>query len=229
MGALKGEIPWNKGLTVKTDVRVEKSCQHKLDCRCCFCKAKRGEFKDKNHPQYGKHLSKKTKKKISIAQKKQIALNGHSRGMLGKKHSKKTIETIQQRSSGKNNAMYGRHHSKVTKEKMKERKIGMYIGKNNSNWNGGKSFELYSEKFNYYLKSKIRKRDNYQCQFCGVKENGRAFCPHHINYNKKSNNERNLLLLCNSHNVKANFQREKWQFLFETLQEIRSHSINLTT
>lgn len=43
---------------------------HKEDtCQCYFCKAKRGETKGRNNPMYGKHLSEKTKIKLSKNQK----------------------------------------------------------------------------------------------------------------------------------------------------------------
>jgi DNA-directed RNA polymerase subunit RPC12/RpoP len=40
------------------------------------------------------HLSEKSKKKIGVASKNRIKKNGHPKGMLGKKHSKKTIEKL---------------------------------------------------------------------------------------------------------------------------------------
>lgn len=94
-------------------------------------------------------------------------------------------------------------------------------GKKNGMWNNGSSFEPYTSEFNNQLKQLIRQRDNYQCQFCGINENGRAHDVHHINYIKKDSSKRNLIILCTNHNVMANTNRDKWQFLFETLQEIR--------
>jgi len=94
-------------------------------------------------------------------------------------------------------------------------------GENHPNWQNGKSFEPYGIEFNNELKFFIRQRDNFTCQFCGAVENGRAHTSHHINYDKKDNRERNFILLCTGCNVKANYDRNKWHFLFETLQEIR--------
>lgn len=111
--------------------------------------------------------------------------------------------------------------SEKTKLKMsKSRK--KRIGNNAPCWRGGISFEPYSSKFNGQLKLYIRERDNFICQFCGGEENGRAFIPHHIDYDKKNCIRSNLILLCRSCNGKANFERDKWQFLFETLIEIRT-------
>ncbi len=70
-------------------------------------------------------------------------------------------------------------------------------GELNPNWNGGSSFEPYSHEFNKFLKTKILKRDNYKCQNhnCNI-ENSRMLHVHHIDYNKKNNNENNLITLC---------------------------------
>ena len=60
----------------------------------------------KNHPMYGKKLSKKTKLKLRLIN-------------LGKKHSKKSIKKMSLVKMGKNNNMYGKKHSEKTKEKMR--------------------------------------------------------------------------------------------------------------
>jgi len=98
---------------------------------------------------------------------------------------------------------------------------GCNAGENASNWQGGISFEPYGIEFNKELKLFIRQRDNYTCQFCGVGEDGKIFDSHHIDYDKKNNDVWNFILLCRSCHAKTNIDRAKWQFLFETLQEIR--------
>jgi len=92
----------------------------------------------------------------------------------------------------------------------------MSAGENNPNWRGGKSFEPYGPEFNKQLKEFIRKRGNYHCQECGVKENGKAHDCHHIDYNKKNNNPENFFALCESCHMKTNFNRQYWQnhFMF---------------
>jgi len=91
------------------------------------------------------------------------------------------------------------------------------MGKKNPNWHGGISFYPYSTDFNGKLKEKIRKRDCYVCQFCGKKQNGRAFPVHHIDYDKNNLNLLNLITLCNKHNVKVNFNRKYWRNYFQKL------------
>lgn len=88
------------------------------------------------------------------------------------------------------------------------------------NWKGGVSFELYPQEFNRELKLKIRERDNYGCQLCGMAEEeskrkwGQVLCVNHIDYNKQNCGETNLITLCRSCNSKANFNREYWQKVF---------------
>jgi len=86
------------------------------------------------------------------------------------------------------------------------------IGKNHPNWQGGKSFEPYSPSFNQQLKDRIRVRDNFICQECGIPELecDRRLSIHHIDYDKKNCKEENLISLCVGCNAKANFNRKCW-------------------
>ena len=88
-------------------------------------------------------------------------------------------------------------------------------GKNSHSWIDGRSFEPYDEKFNKKLKEKIRKRNNYICQSCGILENGRKLTIHHIDYNKKNNKSNNLIALCVGCNSKVNFDRDDWTKYFQ--------------
>lgn len=75
-----GNVPWNKGLTKKDDIRIEENAKkqserkkgktvtelgHKFDCTCICCEAKRGNTYGKNNSFYGQHHTKETKKNIS--------------------------------------------------------------------------------------------------------------------------------------------------------------------
>lgn len=88
-------------------------------------------------------------------------------------------------------------------------------------WNGGSSFDPYDENFNHKLKEAIRKRDNYECQICGAKENGKHLHIHHIDYDKKNSSPLNLITLCNSCHSKTNSNREDWTSYFQTYQSNR--------
>lgn len=69
----------------------------------------------------------------------------------------------------------------------------------------------YSRGFNNALKEKIKKRDGYHCLMCESNDNLEV---HHIDYNKKNNDENNLMTLCKKcHNI-TNFNREFWAQVF---------------
>ena len=90
-------------------------------------------------------------------------------------------------------------------------------GERTSNWQGGVSFEPYTSDFNRQLKDRIRVRDNFICQLCGVPElecNERLSI-HHIDYNKKNCEKSNLISLCRSCNTKVNFNKKYYQRCFK--------------
>lgn len=66
-------------------------------------------------------------------------------------------------------------------------------------WKGGYSTKDYY-KFSRQRKEKIRKRDGYTCQICGVvwEKKKRQFDVHHIDGNKKNYHLDNLITLCGS-------------------------------
>jgi len=78
----------------------------------------------------------------------------------------------------------------------------------------------YPVEFNDTLKEKIRKRDNYICQNCGMDNSqhivkfGCNLSIHHIDYNKFNNCLTNLITLCYSCNSKANFNKNYWTNYF---------------
>lgn len=92
-------------------------------------------------------------------------------------------------------------------------------GENSCAWKGGLGREPYSFEFNKTLKEKIRERDDNHCRKCGKsqKKNRRKLDVHHINYDKKDCRLENLISLCDSCNIKANYNRNSWQQFYETL------------
>ena len=94
-------------------------------------------------------------------------------------------------------------------------------GPNHGNWNNGSSFEPYSIEFNKTLKEQIRKRDNYECQNCGMTEEehliiiGQVLHVHHIDYDKNNCKENNLLTLCFWCNIRANANRDYWKDIYQ--------------
>jgi len=84
-------------------------------------------------------------------------------------------------------------------------------GSGNPNWKGGKSFELYCVIWkDKEYKYSIRERDSYTCQNISCRGSSKKLCIHHIDYDKKNCNPKNLVTLCFSCNARANFQREFW-------------------
>jgi len=190
----------------------------------------RHQNRGENHPMYGKHPSKKT------LDKKSKAMKGRH---LSEEHKRK-ISDNHADTSGKNSAMWkgGITLNNVCNNCGKPlanykatycmdcydhsgENNGMYgvhrYGEDNPNWQGGLSFEPYPITFNNQLKDKIRARDNFICQLCGVPElecNRRLTC-HHIDYDKKNCKENNLLSLCCGCNTKVNTRRRYWINYFQ--------------
>lgn len=110
----------------------------------------------------------------------------------------------------------GKTMSKEVKQKMGQSRMG----EKHFNWKGGLSFEPYPIVFTRVLKAKIRARDNYTCQLCGIIEQeslikyGRILSINHIDFNKQNCSEDNLNALCCSCNAKVNFNREYWTRYF---------------
>lgn len=88
------------------------------------------------------------------------------------------------------------------------------------NWKDGIANFPYSPSFTAELKSRIRQRDNYECQLCNLTEEehivvyGRNLCPHHIDYDKQNSDETNLITLCNQCNLRVNYNRTYWTEIF---------------
>jgi hypothetical protein len=116
-----------------------------------------------------------------------------------------------------------RSASKEYRRKLSEALLGHIAwnkgltGSKSSSWIDGRSFEPYTEEFNSELKELIRKRDDYTCQKCGIKQEDyyRKLDIHHIDYNKFNCFEDNLITLCQKCNSEVNFNRDYWQRYFE--------------
>jgi len=130
--------PWNKGLTKETNgllkeigFKVSKKkkgktleeLNHKINCKCCVCCAKRGELKGNTNPMHGKKHSIESKKKM---QGKRIGTGNYHKSkckcpfcvhLKGDNHPSKRLE-IRVKVSGKNSWMYGRHLTEKTKIKI---------------------------------------------------------------------------------------------------------------
>lgn len=164
----------------------------------------------------GHSFSEETIKKISCTAKKNFkegkrkhwakGLKKESNPLYGRKRL-----NISYRFKGKGNPFYGRKHEEETKIKMKEwHKINR------------PNFGEYPSIFNEDLKENIRKRDNYICQNCNITEEehiivfGRVLAVHHINYIKEDCSKNNLITLCISCNIRANYNKEYWKKMYNS-------------
>ena len=163
-----------------------------------------GEYmKNEKNPFFGKKHTIEAKEKNRIKH-------------LGKKY---TNESVKKREITRKQR-YAIWHSGKTKEKIRLSKLGEL----NPNWLNGVSYEPYAKEFNKILKKEIRKRDEEHCKLCGreKKDNTRKkyeLAIHHINYNKKDSNFKNLITLCSKCNIKVNKDRSMWTLFFQTFLE----------
>jgi len=159
----------------------------------------------------GKHwkLSEKTKQKMRKS-KRGLTFSEEHKRKIGEscRGVKKKIKTI---GSG------GYRKSEEQKRKMSEAKRGRkcYL------WKGGISFEPYSVDWTETLRRSIRQRDKYICQLCGktqieeLEKLERKLAVHHIDYNKKNCDPKNLITLCGGCNSRVNNNRKHWTNYFK--------------
>lgn len=171
---------------------------------------------------YGKHLSEETRRKLSESHK------GEKSHLYGKHHSKEIREKLKIAQQGEKSSRWGKHHTEEAIEKIRKWNKGKIlsedhkrkIGEANRLNNYPSDYE-YSKNFTRSLTNIIRERDNYKCHLCLKLETNKRFCVHHIDYNKKNSQSKNLILLCNSCHTKTNFNREYYRDLFEDLMEFK--------
>jgi hypothetical protein len=102
--------------------------------------------------------------------------------------------------------------SKEAKHKMSLAKLG----ERHWNWRGGLSNQYYTEYWTDILRESIRQRDNYICRECGIHQEELDFGKHkkldihHIDYDKKNCDPKNLISLCKICHGKTNINREYW-------------------
>lgn len=184
---------------------------HKLNCQCVTCKPIRIGI---NSSQYGvsrPDLAERNKKHITY---------GHK----GKKHSAATklilsIKAKERFKDKTNHPSFGKKSTEETRKKQSLAKGGTGIPYEHLEYN-----ILFSKK----LKLEIRTRDNFLCQYCGIREDihkqiyKQALAIHHIDYNKKNCNDSNLITLCKICNNKANTNRHFWEVFYEFLQNFKT-------
>lgn len=100
--------------------------------------------------------------------------------------------------------------------------------KHPQNFNNYSSLEPYGSLFNEQFKNKIRNKFNFRCQQCfrhqdelrTSKNRKYKLHIHHIDYNKKNNDEKNLIPLCRCCHMQTNFKRGDWVNYFKNKMEM---------
>lgn len=201
---MSGHIPWNKGLTKKTDPRiimVAKKVSAALTGHTAWNKGLTKETDSRCQGQKGsipwnKGLTKDSDSRlVGVSKKSSKSLREQYRRGKRDKYlaTRKANEAVRQ--SGRDGTWPPNKNTEEWERQASERNSG----KNNPNWKGGKSKEPYSPDWTEALKRAIRKRDNHTCQLCGKK----AKCVHHINFDKMNCNPYNLCILCYKCNALA--------------------------
>jgi len=164
----------------------------------------------------GTKHSEKTKKKLSKIRREMFS-NPERRRMASEtmkkvwsnpKEHKKRVKSLRQRYKDNpeirdkiSNALKGRDFTDEHRERLSiaGQNRDDLKGENSIWWKGGVSDQPYPSEFTDYLRSKIRRRDNHECQCC--KENvyrSKRGHVHHIDGNKQDCSENNLVLTCAS-------------------------------
>lgn len=217
--ANKGKDGYWKGKHFSEKHRREISRANKGHERSVETKQKMSEAKkDMNHPMYDKHLPENTRNKISKTLKELYKKQTHHM------HGKQLSEEIRKKIS-KTCESYWKKHPDVRRKYSETEK-----GENNPNWHGGLSFEPYGVEFNESLKEQIRERDNHQCQICGISQDEcfHQLDIHHVDYDKKNNNPKNLVSLCHSCHMRTNTNRSIWKTFFIKLIQLSDKNLQIT-
>ncbi len=103
-------------------------------------------------------------------------------------------------------------------ERIKGNTNGFQKGERNPMWIDGKTL-FYSDDWRDTLRESIRQRDSYICQLCGIHQGelDKRLDIHHIDYDKKNCDPKNLISLCRSCHLKTNHNRERWLNYFLSL------------
>lgn len=173
----------------------------------------------KGHP-----VSEETRKKISVAFKGKKLSDKHKesirKSLIGREIKWK--DKISKANTGKvghvawNKDKKGLHLSPKSEFKKgmipwnKGTEYKQIQGEKHHSWQGGTSFLPYTVDWTESLRISIRERDRYICGICGEKQGDKTHAVHHIDYNKKNCDPKNLVTLCPSCHAKTNYKRDYW-------------------
>lgn len=147
---------------------------------------------DKSNPMYGKHHSRKTRKKMSEAM--QGKYKNEDNPMWGKHHSEKTREKMRKKALGRIPWNKGKKGFIKLSDKTKKIMSAARIGKNNAHWKGG-----YSSGYAQRIWHKWWRQNTPE-----------GYAIHHVDGNRRNNDITNLALVtCSEHARIHNRRRGK--------------------
>lgn len=176
----------------------------------------------KHHSQEVRDLISKSEKGRKITWGRKISISKKGKVKISPLQRKMISDSLKKHYTENPNPFLGKKHSPESIEKMRLANIGRFDGENHPQWKGGLSKQPYV--FNWKkISNKIIQRDKGICQNPFCKRTDKKMTAHHIDYNKKNNQEGNLITLCNSCNCSANFKRKDHQLFYsELMKKLRS-------
>lgn len=95
-------------------------------------------------------------------------------------------------------------------------------------WVKALAIENKNKNFTRSLKTKVKERDGWQCQECGIKARQLRqlhsyLTIHHINFNHNDCRMENLITLCPLCHAKTNFVKQTWIRYYQEKMEINNN------
>jgi len=166
-------------------------------------------------------------------------INKGTQHFLGRKHTKEARKKMSESAKVKvftdehraniSKANKGRKQSKEWVEKRMIAHVGhtRSCGHKNPNWKGGIMHEPYCGVWgDKEYKWDIKKRDSFRCQNPDCWGTSDILCIHHIDYDKKHCHPDNLITVCHSCNIRANYQRRWHKSWYNAIMQRSGKTIN---
>ncbi len=150
-----------------------------------------------------------------------LRMSGKGNPMYGKSVSDGTRKKISLAGIGNKNNL-GHKHSEETRKKMSDDRKG----ESHPNWRGGTTKDPYCPIFQSKdFRAMVLERDNNECQNPDCWNVDARICLHHIDYDRRECKLDNLITLCHSCNMRANYDRE-WNMLnYQELIKMKEEGI----
>ena len=197
--------------------KIEKRLDKGFKQKSCGCQT--GE--EISESKKGKKHTEEHNNKISKTRIEKGIAKGENNPMYGKKHTDEAKKLIRKANQDKR---MSEEFKSIRSEKYKGIGNPNYgngdkiSGENHWNWQDGISDNPYPQEFKKELKQQILERDDHTCQCpnCTI-ENPKRMHVHHIDYDKKNNNPKNLITLCGSCHIKTNYNRKYFTEFYQNI------------